>query len=454
MIASSVPIGFLNTLFSQQIYEYPDANLSFRPHPVFIFFLYFNFALSIILAMKIIFSYTKDNSIIIRRCLSPSGEVTLPAFINNRPVTELAPYAFSRSELVMYDNAFIFDADDLSVRACSPDREAEIDRSEEVICERLLSISLPRTLLKVGRYCFYGCEKLSSISMYSTTIDLGFGMFTGCTGVRNLDMTVTEGVRSSLNDVLVNIRFPLKLTYREAYRENNSSGDLVSSTYPERVAPSDLSGDLLPECNNIGIGGIDSFEQTDREGALSPQSPGEKAPVKYRLIFPEYYENSKENTPARITVRDMQGSGYMYRNCFANTMFQIKRYDSLFSYAEALEPEETVCELALCRLETPCDLSEEAEEKYISYLKFHAKKFTELLIRHYESDEISMSRLKELASMDFVTEDYSSKMTEAAMELKNPEVLSVLMDLRHERFGLKEKDTEKERSPRKRRFSL
>lgn len=404
--------------------------------------------------MKIIFSYTKDNSIIIRRCLSPSGEVTVPAFIDKKPVTELAPYAFSRSELVMYDNAFIFDSDDLSIEECSPEAEERLDKAEEVICERLVSISLPRTLLKVGRYCFYGCEKLGSVSMYSTTIDLGFGMFTGCTGVRNLDMTVTEGVRSSLNDVLVNIRFPLKLTYREA-DPGDTSGDSESPLYAtERVAPSDLSGDLLPECNNIGIGGIESFEQSEKESGFGSPAPGEKAPVKYRLIFPEYYENSKENTPARITVRDMQGSGYMYRNCFANTMFQIKRYDSLFSYAEALEPEETVCELALCRLETPCDLSEEARKKYVSYLRFHAKKFTELLIRHYEAGEISMNKLKELASMDFVTEDYSSKMTEAALDLKNPEVISVLMDLRHERFGSGDSASEKERPPRKRRFSL
>ena len=193
--------------------------------------------------MKIIFSLKKDNSIVIRRCLSPSGDVALPAFIEGRPVTELAPYAFSHSELGVYDNAFIFDCDENTVAECTAENEALLNKDEEVICDRLLSISLPKTLLKVGRYCFYNCGKLKSIEMYSTTIDLGFGMFTGCNGVRNLDMTVTEGKRSSLNDVLVNIRFPLKLTYREAavdaseFSEGPSQNAASDRSLTSRIAP-------------------------------------------------------------------------------------------------------------------------------------------------------------------------------------------------------------------------
>lgn len=409
--------------------------------------------------MKIIFSLKKDNSIVIRRCLSPAGDVALPAFIEGRPVTELAPYAFSHSELGVYDNAFIFDCDENTVAECTAENEALLNKDEEVICDRLLSISLPKTLLKVGRYCFYNCGKLKSIEMYSTTIDLGFGMFTGCNGVRNLDMAVAEGRRSSLNDVLVNIRFPLKLTYREAAVDapeeaEGSSGNAANDpTLTSRIAPSDISGDLLPECYNIGIGKADGLEPM-LLNASDNSALYEKSPVKYRLIFPEYYENSKENTPARITVRDMQGSGYMYRNCFANTMFQIKRYDSLFAYAEALEPEETVCELALCRLETPTDLSPEAREKYVAYLKLHAPKLTELLIRHYENDEISMDTLRGIASDDFVTEDYLAKMTDTAVKLKKPDILSVLMDVRHERFKSQVQDEKGENAPKKRRFSL
>ena len=44
-----------------------------------------------------------------------------------------------------------------------------------------------------------------------------------------------------------------------------------------------------------------------------------KAPdgaLKARLIFPEFYEESVENTPARIIMREMHGCGHMYRYCF------------------------------------------------------------------------------------------------------------------------------------------
>ena len=35
-----------------------------------------------------------------------------------------------------------------------------------------------------------------------------------------------------------------------------------------------------------------------------------------RLVFPEFFEESVENTPARIIMREMHGCGHRYRYCF------------------------------------------------------------------------------------------------------------------------------------------
>ena len=53
------------------------------------------------------------------------------------------------------------------------------------------------------------------------------------------------------------------------------------------------------------------------------------------LTFPEYYEESVENTPARITETHVHGCGHRYRYCFENTQLLFREYDSLFPYMKA-----------------------------------------------------------------------------------------------------------------------
>ena len=65
-----------------------------------------------------------------------------------------------------------------------------------------------------------------------------------------------------------------------------------------------------------------------------------------------------------------------------------------------------------------------------------------------------MDTLRGIASDDFVTEDYLAKMTDTAVKLKKPDILSVLMDVRHERFKSQVQDEKGENAPKRRRFSL
>ena len=56
-----------------------------------------------------------------------------------------------------------------------------------------------------------------------------------------------------------------------------------------------------------------------------------------RLVFPEYFEESVENTPARIIMRQMHGCGHLYRYCFEETRFQVGEYDKLFPHVVVQE---------------------------------------------------------------------------------------------------------------------
>ena len=116
----------------------------------------------------------------------------------------------------------------------------------------------------------------------------------GCSGLRELDIQLMGGPRSCFKEVLSELRQTLTVSCR------------------------------------------------DSSGALAA-----------RLIFPEFFEESVENTPARITMREMHGCGHMYRYCFEGPEFSFGEYDRLFPHVQVQEKPELVTRLAVYRLYWP-----------------------------------------------------------------------------------------------------
>lgn len=184
-------------------------------------------------------------------------------------------------------------------------------------------VHLPPHLKKIGAYGFYECESLRRMYCWGRVTDLGAGLFAGAQNVGFLDVTEAEGEKSCLKDLL-----------------------------------SELHQTLRVRVHRAGAG-----------------KAGES-----RLIFPEYYEESVENTPARILFIETHGCGHRYRYCFANRQFQYRSYDELFPHAKVQEPEELVTELALGRLLFPCELSPHHREMYLDYVREHWQAAGNLLI--------------------------------------------------------------------------
>lgn len=56
--------------------------------------------------------------------------------------------------------------------------------------------------------------------------------------------------------------------------------------------------------------------------------------VEAMLWFPEYYEEGVENTPARILMTEVHGSGLYYRNCFQGKYFIFWSMTSVLRWRE------------------------------------------------------------------------------------------------------------------------
>lgn len=241
----------------------------------------------------------------------------------------------------------------------------------EICGSQVKELVLPGRVMKIGAYAFYNCFSLRKLSCRSTVEDWGAGVFTGCTGIRRLDIRIADGSKSCLKEILNELHQTLDVDYR--------SGD----------------------------------------GALMA-----------RLVFPEYFEESVENTPARIIMREMHGCGHLYRYCFDRTHFQVGEYDRLFGHVTVQEKPELVTRLALYRLYWPWGLREEEAGEYRSYVAAHVREAAAGLLDRGERHILDW-----LARAPYIHEEALGSMLEEAARTGDAAGSALLMDIKHSRFG-------------------
>lgn len=229
---------------------------------------------------------------------------------------------------------------------------------------------LPPTIQSIGKYCFYGCRNLEKLMMTHRPLDIGGGAFTGCVRVKKLHFFMEDASGYAFKDVAAELRQELRIT----------------------------------------------LEYADREKA--------------RILFSEYYEEAVENTPARILETKFHGSGYHYRQCFQDGVFQYAEFDRLFFEAQYLESEDFCIELALLRLQYPYQLSDEAQGCYQAFLMEHRMSAAAWCIEFEQNDELEyMSTF-----IDWNAEELSELIRQANGQGR-VEIQSFLMDykFRHQK---------------------
>lgn len=332
----------------------------------------------------------KNDTIAILGCRSYDGLVEIPETIDGKPVTELAAYAFSegwgRREMLKTEGKLLLaDAEGNARNGMEAGAESYITAAIELppvaCCGHLKEIILPRTIKKIGNYAFYNCFELNTIRFYSTIEDVGSGLFTGCTGIRHMDIHIVPGCRSCFKEVISELRQELYVNY-----------------YAE------------------------------------PEAKAEEPVLQAKLVFPEMFEESVENTPARIIMREMHGCGHMYRYCFEQTEFRFSKYDALLPHIKVQEPERVVCALVMGRLKYPVELTEQYRGTYEEYLREHMAGAAEYALTAGDMECFSW-----LAVHYAERKETLDEMIELAGRKGEIEALSGLMDLRHRRFPAKKR---------------
>ena len=359
-------------------------------------------------AMDIIDYIDKSTYVILLRVYTESDTIQIPEQIDGKPVRELADHAFADEPSVLYaesekrravssGDCWTFQSAGAGASAAPthfsgerterPDASvnAAVQNSERLstlppaLCgRRLRAVVLPDALAAIGNYAFYGCDNLKTVSFPASIRRIGSGLFNSCPAL----------------SVLV---------FRQA----------VSAAPPATPA-------LLQEV----------LRTVNHEVEVRLQDPSGQDAV--RLLFPEYYEEPKENTPARIIEIIWHGTGYQYRQCFLQRKLQYSQYDSLLPSADAQEMPQTLVRLCLDRLITPAELSRVHLESYVSCLRKQPDALWTFLLADQETDLTDWLRVLERSG--YFTEERLDQMIDQASSAGRADASVYLMDLRRRMF--------------------
>lgn len=263
-------------------------------------------------------------------------------------------------------------------------------------CEEVL---IPEGIKKIGRYGFYNCRNLRKLTFSSDFMDIGSGAFTGCHHIREMNVLMRyekEDAEQKINAVTVN--------GQTALRE-------ILTEVPEEICVT-----LIWKCK----------ESEKRRKAV--------------LWFPEFFEESIENTPARILSVQTHGSGMFYRNCFQGKVFQFAEYDKRFETACALESERFLMELVSGRLMYPMELGEKAKKKYEEFLYRHRSEMMKYWIDKKREEELEWI-VEAYPHKREEQEEYKEIMEYAARK-GTPAMISSLMEYGRKLFPPKRKSFE------------
>ncbi len=106
------------------------------------------------------------------------------------------------------------------------------------------------------------------------------------------------------------------------------------------------------------------------------------------LLYPEYYETYDTIAPAHIFGLNIQGEGFRARQCFRGEAVDLAAYDEIFGKAQAEESVETLARMALNRLMTPVELTEERRQVYEGYVKHQEKEIVPVLVKKRQLERL------------------------------------------------------------------
>lgn len=274
---------------------------------------------------------------------------------------------------------------------------------EKLLCEELESgnlricrvfgsteeLKLPEQLkegviTEIGAYCFAERGRLKQ-ELADEVEKAGLGDGTNPSGGR---------LRPICGNYLKRVELPDSISSLETYAfyncrmlESLTIGAKLTEVHSDAFMNCRKLQELVLRCDISEVSGL-QFMLNQLTAELAVSFNGREKSVK--LLYPEYTESYEEIGPAHIFSLHVEGEGYRARKQFADGRVDVSGYDQVFEKASNEEHFLTLMKMALYRLEYPYGLSDEAHERYESYIREHETAVLEQLTRNQDEDTLKM----------------------------------------------------------------
>lgn len=249
-------------------------------------------------------------------------------------------------------------------------------RKESIYGKRLQEITLPGNLEIIDEYAFYNCRNLNAAGLFSGRLRIENGAFMNCEKLKNIFVNGSPEKAPGVRGVLMELSSELCITFSDGSEK--------------------------------GI-----------------------------FLFPEYYEDSEENTPARVFQYLLYGAGYRYRQCFKEGILEIHAYDEVFQSAEIQTIYETALRIAFFRLRYPYRLHKNMKQQYLDYVTLYLEEAVKLVLSQDNIEEMVF-----LAGLGIMTEKNFTVAQEEAVRLGRKECAGILLEERLRYYPPAEKEYE------------
>ena len=250
--------------------------------------------------------------------------------------------------------------------------------SEDWDNRNIRTLTLPRGLQTIGDYAFMNLRRMETLRFYDAVQSIGSASFMNCRLFSCVELT------------------------RIAHDQGPALASLVQS---------------LPQELDVTIHNADGSE--------------------LRLIFPEYFENYTENSPAHHFELKIVGGGYAYHGVFRAKKLAVPDFDALWrDYIAAEHDDLSALRLAYYRLRCPVELNVRAREQYASFLRQNLQDALSLAMK--EKDAHGMRLLISLDKIDAETLDFALNESRA---LRFTEATALLLEQQRGQAGAGRKKT-------------
>lgn len=250
-----------------------------------------------------LYTMKQDDTICLYRIFGTSPEIHIPCTINDKKVTEVSSYCFSKNNKNL-ENLLSFNITDSMYELCG-------DIIEE--------IHFPESIEKIGSFAFYNCKNLNTL-YFSNPKEIGSDIFINCHNLHTIYLNIYSYEPYILKQILTQISWDIDIHFLDKTFFYPEYYEMYDEIGPAHIFGLNITGEgfRLRQCFNKNIILESEYDKT----------------------FEKLCVEENQSTCARFVMHRMMNNFEFYRKYIEENQIFISKYILMHT-----KPDESILKL-------------------------------------------------------------------------------------------------------------